>query len=84
MLREFDDGYLKISPLRIPSLIRRVRYQRSAESMTTASEISTLEEEGRMFYTYPLSYGVPVRERYGSTLLPATRQQHDQNCIQSH
>jgi len=21
---------------------------------------------------YPLSYGVPVRERYGSTLLPAT------------
>ena len=33
---------------------------------------------------YPLSYGVPVRERYGSTLLPATRQQHDQNCTQSH
>ena len=27
---------------------------------------------------YPLSYGVPVRERYGSTLLPATREQHDQ------
>ena len=33
---------------------------------------------------YPLSYGVPVRERYGSTLLPATRVQHDQNCTQSH
>ena len=33
---------------------------------------------------YPLSYGVPVRERYGSTLLPATREQHDQNCTQSH
>ena len=29
---------------------------------------------------YPLSYRVPVRERYGSTLLPATREQHDQNC----
>ena len=29
---------------------------------------------------YPLSYGVPVRERYGSTLLPATREQHDPNC----
>ena len=37
------------------------------------------------FYVhYPLSYGVPVRERYGSTLLPATREQHDQNCTQSH
>ena len=35
-------------------------------------------------YVYPLSYGVPVRERYGSTLLPATREQHDQNCTQSH
>ena len=34
--------------------------------------------------SYPLSYGVPVRERYGSTLLPATREQHDQNCTQSH
>ena len=33
---------------------------------------------------YPLSYGVPVREQYGSTLLPATREQHDQNCTQSH
>ena len=35
-------------------------------------------------FNYPLSYGVPVRERYGSTLLPATREQHDQNCTQSH
>ena len=35
-------------------------------------------------FSYPLSYGVPVRERYGSTLLPATREQHDQNCTQSH
>jgi hypothetical protein len=35
-------------------------------------------------FLYPLSYGVPVRERYGSTLLPATREQHDQNCTQSH
>ena len=32
----------------------------------------------------PLSYRFPVRERYGSTLLPATREQHDQNCTQSH
>ena len=31
-----------------------------------------------------LSYRVLVRERYGSTLLPATREQHDQNCTQSH
>ena len=37
-----------------------------------------------MCFIYPLSYGVPVRERYGSTLLPATREQHDQNCTQSH
>ena len=35
-------------------------------------------------HIYPLSYGFPVRERYGSTLLPATREQHDQNCTQSH
>ena len=34
--------------------------------------------------SYPLSYRVPARERYGSTLLPATREQHDQNCTQSH
>ena len=38
----------------------------------------------RKTFAYPLSYGVPVRERYGSTLLPATREQHDQNCTQSH
>jgi len=29
-----------------------------------------------LILVYPLSYGVPVRERYGSTLLPATREQH--------
>ena len=40
------------------------------------------ELEGKR--NYPLSYGVPVRERYGFTLLPATREQHDQNCTQSH
>ena len=38
---------------------------------------------GNLLY-YPLSYRVPIRERYGSTLLPATREQHDQNCTQSH
>ena len=37
-----------------------------------------------LYFQYPLSYRVPVRERYGSTLLPATREQHDQNCTQSH
>ena len=37
-----------------------------------------------IFNLYPLSYGVPIREWYGSTLLPATREQHDQNCTQSH
>ena len=35
-------------------------------------------------HQYPLSFGVPVRERYGSTLLPATREQHNQNCTQNH
>ena len=43
-------------------------------------ETSNLEQ----YVHYPLSYHVPVRERYGSTLLPATREQHDQNCTQSH
>jgi len=47
------------------------------------------EGKGIMHYTirfpiYPLSYRVPVRERCGSTLLPATREQHDQNCTQRH
>ena len=48
-------------------------------------EVSHHEELQRFFFAqYPLSYGVPVRERYGSTLLPATREQQDQNCTQSH
>ena len=42
------------------------------------------EEFPGYLQNYPLSYRVPVRERYGSTLLPATREQHDQNCTQSH
>ena len=42
------------------------------------------DQDGILHIDYPLSYGVPVRERYGSTLLPATREQHDQNCTQSH
>ena len=45
---------------------------------------STLASTVNMLAYYPLSYRVPVRERYGSTLLPATREQHDQNCTQSH
>ena len=36
MLREFDDGHLKISPLRPSSLIRPVHYECSTESTTTA------------------------------------------------
>ena len=36
MFIEFDDGHLKISPLRAPSLIRRVHYECSVESTTTA------------------------------------------------
>ena len=64
-------------------------------SVSTASQVRidimlasiTAESHGvpkleTMFY--PLSYGVPVRERYASTLLPVTREQHDQNCTQSH
>ena len=43
-----------------------------------------LSKTSRALHIYPLSYGVPVRERYGSTLLPGTREQHDQNCTQSH
>jgi hypothetical protein len=45
---------------------------------------TTLLTDTTLLRTYPLTYGVPVRERYGSTLLPATREQHDQNCTQSH
>ena len=48
----------------------------------TSAELS--QEVSIVFFVYPLSYGVPVRERYGSALLPATREQHDQNCTQSH
>ena len=48
---------------------------------TTVLSISNFTEKCLI---QPLSYGVPVRERYGSTLLPATREQHDQNCTQSH
>ena len=48
---------------------------------TTGMPATFLEDNGSH---YPLSYRVPVRERYGSTLLPATREQHDQNCTQNH
>ena len=34
-----------------------------------------LKFQKNMLPPYPLSYGVPVWERYGSTLLPATREQ---------
>ena len=49
-----------------------------------AAETTVKQEHLYHLEHYPLSYGVPVRERYGSTLLPATREQHDQNCTQSH
>ena len=54
---------------------------------------TTVRERGykwRWYYCYnndyinPYPTAFPVRERYGSTLLPATREQHDQNCTQSH
>ena len=52
---------------------------------TPVSRVYVMQLEATfVIWVYPLSYGVPVRERYGSTLLPATREQHDQNCTQSH
>ena len=40
-------------------------------------------ERGKFeFNPYPTAF--PQEERYGSTLLLATREQHDQNCTQSH
>ena len=52
-----------------------------AEGSITRDALAEVCEE---MACYTLSYGVPVRERYGSTLIPATREQHDQNCTQSH
>ena len=57
-----------------------VAYLRDYPSMC----VQIREKPQRTSYDYPLSYRVPVRKRYGSTLLPATREQHDQNCTQSH
>ena len=56
-----------------------LRFQRPQKNIAVLSPYTEMEPA-----RYPLSYGVPVRERYGSTLLPATREQHDQNCTQSH
>ena len=52
--------------------------------LRTLASSTGLQDNFGEIADYPLSYGVPVRERYGSTLLPATREQHDQNCTQSH
>ena len=71
-LQKISEGYFKIDDdgsLQIPVTLVYII------SDDMASELQV---------DYPLSYGVPVRERYGSTLLPATREQHDQNCTQSH
>ena len=55
------------------------------EALAVASEKIVICASFSVYYLYyPLSYRVPIRERYGSTLLPATREQHDQNCTQSH
>jgi hypothetical protein len=53
MLRESDDGHLKISPLRTSSLIRRVHYECSAESMTTAfGDFNARRGRQDVFYIY--------------------------------
>ena len=55
------------------------------DKITLQRETRILLENIRLYFIhYPLSNGVPVRERYGFTLLPATREQHDQNCTHSH
>ena len=54
------------------------------EDVPLTKRMSMVFQHDRTPAHYPLSYRVPVRERYGSTLLPATREQHDQNCTQSH
>ena len=51
---------------------------------SVSSPLASVHKSFRLLGNYLLSYGVPVRERYGSTLLPATREQHDQNCTQRH
>ena len=70
---------LKLETLGAPGEIK------NQYSPNTGSNIVTLlEKQWVLHLNYPLSYRVPVRERYGSTLLPATREQHDQNCAQGH
>ena len=77
-------GYDWINPVRdrieILALVSTVMSLRFYKTL----EITWSTEWLLSGFNYPLSYGVPVRERYGSTLLPATREQHDQNCTQSH
>ena len=68
-------AYVDFLPNELPLLLEEVP---SAKRMCMV-----FQHDGAPAY-YPLSYGVPVRERYCSTLLPAIREQHDQNCTQSH
>ena len=66
-----------------PQWWRRVLYYVSNTGKSTWCLYPAVSA-GNLYKECSLSYGVPVRERYGSTLLPATREQHDQNCTQSH
>jgi len=50
MLTEFDDGHLKISPLRPPSLIRPVHYECSTESTTAFGDFNA--RRGRQYVSH--------------------------------
>ena len=70
------------SPLKQSALISD--YKRHKKFREFIRNFNSYEYDSSCSFHYPLSYRVPVRERYGSALLPATREQHDQNCTQSH
>ena len=65
-------------------ILKTIEVSSTMRCMFRTSQFPWLKYRDFSYILYPSSYGVPVRERYGSTLLPATREQHDQNCTQSH
>ena len=81
-LKEFNDSHLN-SSLTLNSIKSRTENYVLKGGVQQQDQVVKLQRALRG-EVYPLSYRVPVRERYGSTLLPATREQHDQNCTQSH